>query len=272
MKFDNWLIIIIFFIVTPCNAQLDLFYPEKHDSLTEKEYNFTIQALKDSYKKRDSHLIAFALLQLKEKPKFVYKLMDDAIVDNPERCCGTIHYINDTYYVKGKPKINRKLYPDLDSIYTNLLLEKCKILMDSTDYRAHTKMVETRVYDQKPIKYVKKKVDHEIKDLKNKLYLIHSHDMVYRGLIGANKKISKKLNHLQNEIDLENQRLLIDLLEEDFPKAEIIGNLALVPWEVLHHSQDHKLKMKYLDFIKMQVERGDINASYLKAYVYKMQN
>ena len=64
--------------------------------------------------------------------------------------------------------------------------------------------------------------------------------------------------------------MIASLLKDEFPKAEIIGELALVPWRVLHHSRDKKFKMKHLDFLRMQVDRREINGSLLKAFLYKM--
>jgi len=257
------------FISLSCNAQLDLYYPEKHDSLSQEKYDEKIFVLEDCYKNRDPYQISIALLQLKEPSEMVYEIMDEAIVDKPVRCCGFMHYLNNTYsqYSGSKPT---RFLSGLDSIHSELLLEKCKLLMDSTDYKFYKSGVDAIVYREYPIKVEKKEESQELIDLKNQLYLIHANDLSYRGFIGANEKVNKNLEHLQAKLDKENQEMIASLLNDEFPKAEVIGELALVPWRVLHHSRDKKFKMKHLDFLRMQVDQGEINGSLLKAYLHKM--
>lgn len=258
--------LLIPFIFFNCNVPEKNYYPVKLDSVSDTLYAQNKHLIDYSYKNRDLFMVGMASAMLGENPEKVFKILNEAIIEDPVRCCGLIHLQNHTYQHQDRSKTISAI-DTLDSLKANELWETCKVLMDSTDYMYRNNELSER-YNRKNIKFEKSTVD---KALVKQLELIYLKDRAYRGLIGDSNKVDKKRKRLQKKLDKENLLDLEKILEVEFPSKKEIGDLCRIPYLVLHHCSDIKIKEKYLPFLEAQVLKGDFNGSYLKAYKYRME-
>jgi len=242
------------------------YYPIKTDSVPEKTYNYYKTLLDKAYEKKDLWNIGVSLANMGEGSKKVFQVLNEAIMENPRKCCFYVHMANHTYQFKERKKIITTL-DKLSIKETNKIWEKCKVLMDSTEYIDIYQELSKRNRNKLlPIDSSKLNVS-----LIRHLESIFEKDQRYRGQIAQHDTIENELWEKQSKLDNENLLDIIIMAEEgDLPSRTEVGDLSYIPWLVLHHSLDIKIKEKFLPLFEQQVKKGDLSKSNLKTYKHRI--
>jgi len=262
-------ILIIIFLLSTAKIFGQNYYPIKPDSISEKSYNHYKSELDKAYEKNDLWNVGVNIANMGEKPKKVFKILNDAIKENPKKCCFIVHQFGHTYINQEAPPMVTTL-DGLDEKEVFKMRETCKMLMDSVEFmKIYQDLVNRN--NKRYSQIDSSKLDF---DLIKKLEVIFEKDKRYRVQIrmSTDSNTEKELWRKQNILDKENiSEIELIIKERGLPSISEVGRLNFIPWLVLHHCTDIKKKEKYLPLLEQQVSTGDLSKSNLEIYKVRLK-
>lgn len=243
----RWAALISLFLVFSACKESKPFYPAKHESLTNKQYEKYTKRLKTAYNDENCLGVASQLANLRASKKLVYKFLRKAIENNPNACESIfrVQYYADEGFFKNIYK--------LDTIEFERSFKMCLKKYGEKSYELHVQNYEKE--GQTRLKNLPQ-IDSTLLDkaLMKSLEEIAKNDQRYRIKINEfnTTEEDNKYWKLQNKLDSLNLIKVDSILNaKGYPTSASVGNeLSDVVFIVLHHQSNAEIRKKYRPIIE----------------------
>lgn len=230
--------------------------PEKNDTLSDRQYQLYTENLKKSYENSDFYQRAIALANLDYDSKVVYKYLRKSIHQHDSVCTRLYEY----RYQSDSFHFSTNIVKRDKQKFMEICVE-CESKVNYQTYLKEMKIKELAFAERQKNKQLE--LDQSLFDLELIAILeeVHKRDQAYRG--------EKRDREIQNRYDSINLEIIEDILQKynGYPCLEKVGyDNAIVPWLVLHHQGDVKVRLKYTPVLEEAVKKNCLSQSMLDNY------
>ncbi len=238
-----------------CSCKIKV--PHKDDSLSEKRYLQYSENLKKSYETSDFYQRAIALANLDYDSKVVYKYLRKSIHQHDSVCAKLYEF----RYQSDSFNFSTNLVKRDKPRFLDICVE-CESKVNYQTYLKEMKIKELAYAERQKNKQLE--LDQSLFDSELIAILeeVHQRDQAYRG-------DDKRNPEAQSRYDSINLEIIEDIIHKynGYPCVEKVGyDNAMVPWLVLHHQSDVRVRQKYTPVLEDAVSKNCMSQSLLDVY------
>lgn len=245
-----------FLLIFSCgDRSMPDYIPEKHENLSNGEYEKYKGLLIEAYNEGDILGASLQLANLKGDKDLTFKIFHEGI-ENGKVDCGKVY---EWYWLYDRHNFGMNLVK-LDTLLFRSSVDLCDLKSTNFSYAEYAKNKDFEEEENKRNKPVEDSTNFNM-PLVKKLEQIERDDQRLR-ILAQGKNIDQ---NTKDSLYIEIQRIdSLNLLKIDtifntygYPSKELVGKEgSFIPALVIHHSKDLKTRYKYLPFLEDAVERG----------------